>query len=91
MAVAGSMTDQSEQVVNQESATLGLPATHEFPIPIDGDHHSICKFERTTRGAYDLVIARISKLARDATAIDHAHSAFPDSRGQAHLPEFTCT
>ena len=63
----------ARQVVERESATLGLPATQEVMIAIDENHSGICKFMEQKRGAYVPVGARITKLVEDGIA----RSTFP--------------
>ncbi|KAI9696030.1 MAG: hypothetical protein M1836_005861 [Candelina mexicana] len=49
-------------IVDDKSATLGLPGNHETQIPVDADHSSICKFSSADDDVYEQVADNIVHL-----------------------------
>ncbi|KAI1470948.1 uncharacterized protein F4812DRAFT_419582 [Daldinia caldariorum] len=48
-------------IVNQDSATLGLPGPREKQVPVTADHSSICKFDSIDSSNCRLVLGTIVK------------------------------
>ncbi|KAL2115269.1 hypothetical protein VTJ04DRAFT_10932 [Mycothermus thermophilus] len=57
-----------DDIVTKESATFGLPGTHEDVIPLNADHRSICKFgnKQKDRDNLKLVNVNITELYKEA-------------------------
>jgi hypothetical protein len=50
-----------QQVVNESSAVLGLP--NETAIPLNGNHHTICRFSSANEKRYRVVWTNIKRMA----------------------------
>ena len=50
------------QVVDEDSATTGIPNERLFPV--DADHHTICRFESVESQAYKAVGSHVVTLVR---------------------------
>ncbi|KAL2816120.1 hypothetical protein BJX63DRAFT_430412 [Aspergillus granulosus] len=63
-------------IVEQKSATLGLPDTREMTVAVAGDHESICRFRSEDDDNYIHVSGLISKFATMAMNGDEGSSLF---------------
>jgi hypothetical protein len=54
------------QVVDKDSATLGLPGLRKKQIPMDADHVGICKFASLDGSDYKQVASNLIELANYA-------------------------
>lgn len=54
------------QIVEQKSATLGLPGERETQIAIDADHANVCKFPSIDGDDYEQVADNLVDLAERA-------------------------
>jgi hypothetical protein len=66
-----------QQIVVEDSATLGLPTTNEILILIDENHSNICKFADQDHDAYQLVRARITTMIEDGITKRRLQSQSP--------------
>lgn len=53
-------------IVDQKSATLGLPGSREESIALEANHSNICKFPDADDDNYEQVIGNLKILVRDA-------------------------
>ena len=54
------------QIVDKDSATLGLPSSRETQVALDANHSDICKFDAIDSDDYEQVEGNIVDLAKRA-------------------------
>jgi hypothetical protein len=75
----------SLQIVDQKSATLGLPGTREIQIAMDADHARVCKFEKADGDDYEQVIGNIVELVKRAERL-RLPALIPQASGPVSEP-----
>ena len=62
---SGRITDRA-QIVDEVSATLGLPGGRETQIAVEANHSTICKFSSATDDNYEQVADNLVDLVERA-------------------------
>ena len=75
----GKINTDSNQIVPQSSAMIGLPGDHENQLKLHAEHSDMCKFNPSSpsdKKNYDLVEGNILELCENASQIgETSHSS----------------
>jgi ankyrin repeat protein len=77
--------------VDTDSALLNLPGVHESPIPVDGDHSTMVKFNSPTDRTYQTVLKYIRQLLKSfVPQVAHDSQGLSGAaRSQGLVPKIT--
>ncbi|KAI5793361.1 hypothetical protein FPQ18DRAFT_167883 [Pyronema domesticum] len=64
--------------VDTDSAILNLPGVNETPVPVDGDHSTMVKFDSQTNRIYRTVLSYIQQLTTSSNGVaEHGKDSHP--------------